>query len=95
MDLPSPKFSSNLVNNFNKLLQGEDIGEDEEKIEIIRCILSNDSAGLLEILSICQQDITKVRDEMGYSLIHLAAYNNSEKSVELLIKHVLAFTQNS
>lgn len=33
MEVPSPKFSSAL---------GEDIGEDEEKNEIIRCILYND-----------------------------------------------------
>lgn len=37
IDIPSPKFSSAL---------GDDIGEDEEKNEIIRCILNSDSNAL-------------------------------------------------
>ena len=42
MDVPSPKFSSAL---------GEDAEEDEEKNEIIRCLLHNDHMALKECLN--------------------------------------------
>jgi hypothetical protein len=35
------------------------------------------------------QDITMIRDEMGYTLIHLAAYNNADKCIEVIFDHVL------
>lgn len=61
------------------------IGEDEEKNEIIRCILYNDNEGLKAILTVSiMLDITQIRDEMGYTLAHLAAYNNNEKCMEIL-----------
>lgn len=78
--MPSPKFSSAL---------GDDIGEDEEKNEIIRSILYSDHQSLINILSITSLDITQIRDEMGYNLVHLSAYNNSEKCMEALFHHVL------
>jgi hypothetical protein len=49
MEIPSPKFSSAL---------GDDIGEDEEKNEIIRSILYNDPTALKDILSVTSLDIT-------------------------------------
>jgi ankyrin repeat protein len=81
MEVPSPKFSSAL---------GDDIGEDEEKNEIIRCILYNDHQALKENLSFSMLDITEIRDEMGYTLAHLAAYNNTEKCMEVLFQHILS-----
>ena len=38
-------------------------------------------------------DITIIRDEMGYSLLHLAAYNNSDKCIDVLFKHILFGTK--
>lgn len=77
MDVPSPRFSS--------VMGGEDVEEDEEKNEIIRCILHHDHQSLKEILVNTLLDITYIRDDMGYSLVHLSAYNNSEKCMEVLI----------
>jgi ankyrin repeat protein len=79
MDVPSPRFSSAMGDDF----------EEDEKSEIIRCILHNDNKALSEILNACSLDITSIRDEMGYSLIHLSAYNNSDKCLELLIHHLV------
>lgn len=70
MDMPSPRFSSAF---------GDEIGDEEEKNEIIRSILHNDFEGLRSVLMLTLLDITQIRDEMGYTLIHLGAYNNSEK----------------
>jgi ankyrin repeat protein len=80
MDVPSPRFSSAM---------GDDFGDEDEKSEIIRCILHNDNKALSEILTHCSLDITLIRDEMGYSLIHLSAYNNSDKCMEILIHHLV------
>ena len=46
LDVPSPKFSSNRGGDDN-------IDEDEEKNEIIRCIMHNDYTTLNDILSLC------------------------------------------
>jgi ankyrin repeat protein len=44
---------------------------------------------LQELLKVSKLDITKVRDEMGYTLIHLATYNNAEKCLQVLCNHIL------
>lgn len=44
IDVPSPRFSS-VVNG------GDEEGEDDEKVEIIRCIVHNDAKTLREILA--------------------------------------------
>ncbi len=44
LDVPSPRFSSMIGG-------GDDEGEDDEKVEIIRCIVHNDAKSLREILS--------------------------------------------
>jgi len=80
MDVPSPRFSSAM---------GEEIGEDEEINEIISCIIHNDSQALQDLLTVSKLNITQIRDELGYTLMHLAVYNNSEKCVEVLIRYVL------
>lgn len=84
MDVPSPKFSS--------VIGDED---DDERTEIIRCLLHQDYNTLQDILSHTMLDITQIRDEMGYSLAHLAAYNNSERCMDLLIHHVLNGNKNT
>ena len=62
-----------------------DMEEDEEKNEIIRCILHNEPHTLRDLLAQTMLDITNIRDDMGYSLVHLAAYNNTDKCLEILI----------
>jgi hypothetical protein len=44
---------------------------------------------LKDVLAICTTDIAQIRDDMGYSLLHLAAYNNSDKCIEVLFNHIL------
>lgn len=80
MEVPSPRFSS---------VVGDEVENDEEINEIIRCILHNESLTLEDILGLTHLDVTSIRDEMGYSLIHLAAYNNVEKCLEVLLLHFL------
>jgi hypothetical protein len=46
MEVPSPKFSSVMGGTG-----GEEPLEDDEKVEIIRCIVHNDAKSLREILS--------------------------------------------
>ena len=50
IDVPSPKFSS--------VMGGEDVDEDEEKNEIIRCILHHDHMTLRDLLMNTLLDIT-------------------------------------
>ena len=62
---------------------------DDEATEIIRCIVHQEHLLLKDILDQTSIDVTQIRDEMGYSLVHLAAYNNTEKCMEHLINHIL------
>jgi len=80
--VPSPRFSSSAI--------GDEIGADEEVAEIIGCIIHNDSNMLMQILQVTQLDVTEIRDSIGYTLMHMAAYNNSERSIEILIQAVLS-----
>mmetsp|Transcript_31987 Transcript_31987/g.31286 ORF Transcript_31987/g.31286 Transcript_31987/m.31286 type:complete len:181 (-) Transcript_31987:186-728(-) len=80
IDVPSPRFSSAF---------GDDINEDEEKNEIIRCILSNSHTELKDALMITQLDLTKIKDELGYNLLHLCAYTKSDKCLQVLFNHIL------
>jgi len=50
---------------------------------------------LKDILGNTLLDITLIRDEMGYSLAHLAAYNNSDKCMDQLIQHILVGNKNT
>mmetsp|Transcript_40416 Transcript_40416/g.38905 ORF Transcript_40416/g.38905 Transcript_40416/m.38905 type:complete len:284 (-) Transcript_40416:64-915(-) len=40
-------------------------------------------------------DVTSVRDEMGYNLVHLTAYNNTEKCMKVLFQHILGSALNA
>ncbi|CDW90669.1 dhhc zinc finger domain containing protein [Stylonychia lemnae] len=81
MDMPSPKFSS--------AMGGETEGRDEEINEILGTMVNLDHQALKALLATCNLDVTRIRDEMGYSLIHLAAYNNSEQCLDVLIQHIM------
>ena len=63
--------------------------EEEEQKEIIRAILHQDTQNLKELLAQTVQDLTQIRDEMGYTLLHLSAYNNTDRCLELLLQHLL------
>lgn len=79
--MPSPKFSSAI----------EDVSaDDDERAEIVKCILSNDHKNLKSVLENTKIDITKMKDEMSYTLLHLSSYNNSEQCLKLLISHILS-----
>ena len=63
--------------------------EEEEQKKIIRAILHQDTQNLKELLAQTVQDLTQIRDEMGYTLLHLSAYNNTDRCLELLLQHLL------
>eukprot|EP00349_Pseudokeronopsis_sp_Brazil_P002034 CAMPEP_0202962044 /NCGR_PEP_ID=MMETSP1396-20130829/6144_1 /ASSEMBLY_ACC=CAM_ASM_000872 /TAXON_ID= /ORGANISM="Pseudokeronopsis sp., Strain Brazil" /LENGTH=274 /DNA_ID=CAMNT_0049682345 /DNA_START=281 /DNA_END=1105 /DNA_ORIENTATION=+ len=78
--MPSPRFSSAL---------GEDMQEEDEKNEIIKCILGNSHTELKELLATTQLEVTKVKDELGYNLLHLCAYTKADKCLQALFTHIL------
>ena len=66
----------------------EDIFEDKlDEHRIIKCINNLDFVGLKSLFLTTNLDVTKITDENGFTLIHLAVYINSEKCLNLMIEH--------
>ena len=66
----------------------EVLDEQHDERKIIRCINNNDLSGLTSVLVGTNLDITKIVDENGFTLVHLAAYINSESCLKALFDHL-------
>ena len=64
------------------------LDEQHDERKIIRCINNNDLSGLTSVLMGTNLDITKIVDESGFTLVHLAAYVNSESCLKALFDHL-------
>ena len=84
VDAPQPNFLSQ--SDWAGLEEVLDEQHDERKI--IRCINSCDLSSLTSVLAGTNLDITKLVDENGFTLVHLAAYVNSETCLKALFDHL-------
>lgn len=85
---PHPKFSNR--SEYSGLEELLDDLNDERKI--IRCLNNSDVTGLRSMLIGTNLDVTKIIDENGYTLAHLAAYVNSDKCMLVLFEHLFKRT---
>ena len=83
-DAPQPNFLSQ--SDWAGLEEVLDEQHDERKI--IRCINSCDVVSLTSVLVGTGLDVTKIVDENGFTLLHLAAYINSEACLKSLFSHL-------
>ena len=64
------------------------LDESHDERKIIRCINACDARGLTSVLAGTNLDITKIIDENGFTLVHLASYVNSEACLKSLFEHL-------
>ena len=64
------------------------LDESHDERKIIRYINSADAISLSSILAGTNLDITKIIDENGFTLVHLAAYVNSANCLKALFEHL-------
>ena len=64
------------------------LDEQHDERKIIRCINSGDYSSLTSVLAGTNLDITKIIDENGFTLVHLATYVNSEQCLKALFDHL-------
>ena len=64
------------------------LDEQHDERKIIRCINSCDLSSLTSVLAGTNLDITKIVDENGFTLVHLASYVNSETCLKALFDHL-------
>lgn len=84
MEAPQPNFLSQ--SDWAGLEEVLDEQHDERKI--IRYINNSDLSSLTSVLAGTNLDITKIVDENGFTLVHLAAYVNSEACLKALFDHL-------
>lgn len=66
----------------------EEIFDDQhDERRIIRCLNNSDVTGLKSMLIGTNLDVTRIVDENGFTLVHLAAYVNSERCLHVLLEH--------
>ena len=64
------------------------LDEQHDERKIIRCINSTDAVSLSSVLAGTNLDITKIIDENGFTLVHLASYVNSATCLKALFEHL-------
>jgi ankyrin repeat protein len=68
----------------------EILGEGNYERRIIRCVNNQNVTGLKSLLICANLDITKIVDENGFTLLHLAAYVNSDRCLRAILDHFKA-----
>mmetsp|Transcript_14997 Transcript_14997/g.20355 ORF Transcript_14997/g.20355 Transcript_14997/m.20355 type:complete len:116 (+) Transcript_14997:508-855(+) len=83
-DAPQPNFLS----QSDWLGLEEVLDEQHDERKIIRSVNASDSVTLRSVLAGTNLDVTKIIDENGFTLVHLACYVNSDLCLKVLFEHL-------